>query len=175
MALNYRRTGRGGAAAKAVVAGFALTALTLLVAYPLPAGASTLVAFALVYAMMQTAKSLQGAAVTEHTSQGGRLASRWAAAGVGVSVLIAIVAVIAGYVFLSTPRSKVVIGERDEVYYMGRATENDARAIGEALKNAGYFQNQGASVLISKGLGRFYAVVCGQGWLLGRPQSSRRV
>ena len=103
------------------------------------------------FGIMQVAKALQGEAVRQHTSQGGRLASRWAAGGAGIAVLVALLAIIVGYGYIDTPCAKVMIGERDEVYYAGAATEEDARTLGAALKTVGYFQDTGASVIISKG------------------------
>jgi hypothetical protein len=45
---------------------------------------------------------------------------------------------------------KVLVGSKDEVYYAGSATKQDAQALGEALKTAGYFQDKGFSVVLSK-------------------------
>jgi hypothetical protein len=49
-------------------------------------------------------------------------------------------------------RSKVVIGTRDQIYYFHPATANIARGLGEALKTAGYFKDNGADVTLSKGV-----------------------
>jgi hypothetical protein len=46
---------------------------------------------------------------------------------------------------------RVVFGTKDEVYYFGSATEEDARSLGEALKKIGFFADLGASVVVSKG------------------------
>src|ERR1035438_843411 len=46
---------------------------------------------------------------------------------------------------------KAITGSRDEVYYFGSATKADAEALGRALKAAGYFTDQGASVELTKG------------------------
>jgi|SRR5579871_1031073 len=45
---------------------------------------------------------------------------------------------------------KVTIGTRDAVYYSGSATENDAQALGQALRAAGYLEDRGATVVLSK-------------------------
>jgi hypothetical protein len=54
----------------------------------------------------------------------------------------------------STPAnasSTVTIGTKDEVIYSGEATQDQATALGNALKQAGYFQDRGVTVLLSKG------------------------
>jgi hypothetical protein len=45
---------------------------------------------------------------------------------------------------------KAIIGARDEVYYFGSATKADAEALGQALRAAEYFTDQGASVELVK-------------------------
>src|SRR6185312_7111317 len=45
---------------------------------------------------------------------------------------------------------RAIVGAMDEVYYYGTATEADAKALGEALKAAGFFVDSGASVALSK-------------------------
>ena len=61
-----------------------------------PPYATTGVAIGLLVATVNLAKTLQGAAVEQHVSRGGRLGSRWAVAGLGVILL----AVILGGAFL---------------------------------------------------------------------------
>ncbi|HLK50383.1 MAG TPA: hypothetical protein VKT49_19720 [Bryobacteraceae bacterium] len=46
---------------------------------------------------------------------------------------------------------KIIMGSRDEVYYLGAATESDALSLGRALREAGYLQDRGVSVSLSKG------------------------
>jgi hypothetical protein len=48
---------------------------------------------------------------------------------------------------------KVTIGAKDEVYYSGSATENDAKAVGDKLKQMGYFTDRGFTVFLSKDKG----------------------
>jgi len=48
---------------------------------------------------------------------------------------------------------KVIIGTKDEVIYSGTATQDQATALGNALKNDGYFQDRGVTVLLNKGAG----------------------
>jgi hypothetical protein len=46
---------------------------------------------------------------------------------------------------------KVLIGTSDEVRYSGSATQQEAEALGAALKASGYFQDHGAGVILSNG------------------------
>ena len=58
---------------------------------------------------------------------------------------------------------RALIGTKDEVYYYGSATENEAEALGRALKQAGYFVDAGASVVLSKDNVRYIGFVLGNG------------
>jgi hypothetical protein len=51
------------------------------------------------------------------------------------------------------PQNTVTIGTKDQVVFSGTATATDATALGNALKTAGYFQDRGVTVLLSKGTG----------------------
>ena len=58
---------------------------------------------------------------------------------------------------------KAIIGAKDEIYYLGSATEGEARALGQALRNAGYLVDLGTSVVVSKGGGTAMGFVVGEG------------
>jgi hypothetical protein len=58
---------------------------------------------------------------------------------------------------------KAVIGDKDEVYYLGSATNADAVALGQALKTAGYFTGEGASVELTKDGGSAISFVVSDG------------
>ena len=150
MALNYRRMGETGAAARVVGGGVLLTGLSMLLGFAVPSGASAPVGIAVLFGMVYGAKALQGADVEQHTRLGGKLASRWTAFGVGLAVLVPIVLAIFLYVTAGKPSTKVVIGTKDQVYYSGAAKEQDAKALGQALKSHGYFQDKGVAALVSK-------------------------
>jgi hypothetical protein len=49
-----------------------------------------------------------------------------------------------------TPTHVLTIGTKDQIVYSGTATQNDATALGNALKTAGYFQDTGVTVLLNK-------------------------
>ena len=81
---------------------------------------------------------------------GGRLASRWAAAGIGLAVLIPLLAVVVGYVTVYSANSRIAVGSKAEVQYSGTATAAEARLFGEALQSVGYFRGLGATAVLSK-------------------------
>ncbi|MGA2185419.1 MAG: hypothetical protein ABSH47_20550 [Bryobacteraceae bacterium] len=47
----------------------------------------------------------------------------------------------------------LTVGANDEIRYSGTATEQEAKALGEALKSVGYLEDRGVTVLLSKGSG----------------------
>lgn len=58
---------------------------------------------------------------------------------------------------------KAMVGARDAIYYLGSATEGDAKALGQALREAGYLEDRGVSVVVSKGGGAAIGFVVGEG------------
>jgi hypothetical protein len=67
-----------------------------------------------------------------------------------------------------TVRKKMTVGKatagvKDSVYYFGDATDADARALGEALRSAGYFTDKGATVALLKGEGTVISFVVQEG------------
>jgi hypothetical protein len=152
MALNYRRLGKKNAAITTLAIGIAATGMAIAFGNRVPTYATTGVAVGLLVTTMNLAKSLQGPAVQQHVLRGGPLGSRWAAAGLGVILMVVIFggAMLVGYQ-LGSFGSKVVIGTKDEVFYSGSATKQDALALGQALKDAGYFLDRGVSARVSKG------------------------
>lgn len=155
MALNYRRLGMMGKAFAALAIGTIVTGLAILVGWNLPATVRFPLALALLFATKWMAQSLQGATVKYHVEHGGRLGSRWTAFASGLSFMAALFFV----AFLSVYKSggafaasnSVMIGAKDEVYYSGLATQQEAEALGNALKAKAYFTDRGADVLLSKG------------------------
>ena len=151
MAVNYRRLGKGGKAAAVLLIALLVTALALVFGYLVPQGVSALVAVGLFLGARTAAKALQGAAVEQHVRQGGKLGSKWAAAGLGIALLAIVVG---GYLLVHFALNpKVTIGTKDEVYYSGSATRQDAQTLGATLKTMGFLSDRGASVFLSKGNG----------------------
>lgn len=58
---------------------------------------------------------------------------------------------------------KIRVGAKDEIYYLGSATEADARALGRALRDAGYLQDLGVSVSLSRDERTSIGFVVGEG------------
>ncbi|HTP89607.1 MAG TPA: hypothetical protein VMJ34_21815 [Bryobacteraceae bacterium] len=154
MAINYRRLGRNVAALSAALAGTALTAVVLLLAFADSSDWMKGLPIGLLFAVLYTAKWLQGPAVEQHVQYGGRLGSRWAAFGIGMAALVLVIGVVVAVVFTELAPHKFIVGSKDEVLYSGNATERDARAVGNALRADGYFQDRGVTVLLAKDDGR---------------------
>lgn len=155
MAVNDRRLGITGRGVVTFAAAVAVTALVIFLGWNIPRGFSAPIAVLLVFAMQRIALRMQGAAITDHMQRGGRLASKWAAFGMGVAFLASIFALV--FVAIDIPMSKidhgpkVVVGTKDEVFYTGAANQADAQILGNALKAQGYFADNGVTVMLDKG------------------------
>jgi hypothetical protein len=175
MASNYRKLGQGGNGFLALLLGAAASVAEIyigLTATKNPAIA-TLVLFAVTWF---AAKELQGNAIQTHVAYGGQLHSKWSALWVSLVTTLVLGCGVVAYLYHTgqlqkyiaqvqqqqkqvqtqptqpqTPQNTVTIGTKDQVVYSGTATANDATALGNALKTAGYFQDRGATVLLSKG------------------------
>jgi len=66
---------------------------------------------------------------------------------------------------------KATIGARDTIYYFGSATEADAKALGQALQAAGYFEDLGVTVMLLKDGGTAVSFVVQEG-LWERPETA---
>lgn len=157
MAVNYRRLGKEVNAAVAFLAGLTATILVIISGNFIPSTYTSGLAIVLVVAMRAIAQAVQGQAVQQHVSQGGKLGSRWAAFGIGAGVLVAIAvgvfAIVFGFQLASLSASKVTIGAKDVVEYSGSATKEDAQTLGEKLKQIGYLSDRGVTVILSKDKG----------------------
>jgi len=150
MAVNYRRLGQNGAAWLVMLLGLLVTGVALGVGYAIPDGAWLPLGLGLLFGMRVLAVKLQGEAVAQHVSQGGRLGSKWVAFGVGMAFLALMFVAVFVPVYMKSAHSKVVIGSKDEVYFTGAATKEDAQQLGAALKKSGYFSDRGTSVFVDK-------------------------
>ena len=155
MAVNYRRLGLMGKAVMALAIGAIVTGFAILFGWNLPSSVTFPLALALLFVTQRLARFLQGPAIQNHLEHGGSLASRWTAFASGLGFM----AVLFGVAFLTVYKSggafaaskSVVIGTKDEVYYSGSATKQDAETLGNALKSDSYFTDRGADVLLTKG------------------------
>jgi hypothetical protein len=156
MGANYRRLGKGGQAVGAVAIAVAVTVLAVVFGNLIPLTFSTAVGIGLLLATKSLAQVLQGPDVTQHVSAGGKLASRWAATGVGVVMMAVILGGIFLFVYAQEVLSygtKMTFGSKDVIYYSGSATAAEASMVGEKLKNIGYFSDHGFTVFLSKDKG----------------------
>lgn len=151
MALNYHRLGQMGRAVMTLLVGTLVTGLVLLVTWNLPSGANVPIAIALLVVTRLSADKLQGRAVKEHVARGGQLASRWSAFWVSLIFLAIFFGIVLVIVYQGEQRTGVMIGTKDEVFYSGSATSAEAQALGNALKEIGYFKDRGANVMVDKG------------------------
>lgn len=155
MAANYRRLEMNGAAGAALLIGIVVTGLAILIGWNLPGNISVPLALALLFGTKWMAQALQGATMRYHVEHGGCLGSRWTAFGSGVGFMAALFAVAFFTVFksgtVSAANTGVMIGSKDEVYYSGLATKQEAQSLGNALKEGGFFTDRGADVVLSKG------------------------
>jgi hypothetical protein len=160
MAINYRRLGRPRAAVIALASGIvgtaaAMLAATLFVSSSAVSSAAAAALFAVTY---QTIKGIQGPVIAQHLNQGGSRSSRWAAFGISVATCVALLAVVFGGVLaylvgaaaVHDRQSAVAIGTKDNILISGSATKQDALSLGQALKQAEYFKDNGATVLLDK-------------------------
>ncbi|HEY1242900.1 MAG TPA: hypothetical protein VGF16_20200 [Bryobacteraceae bacterium] len=65
---------------------------------------------------------------------------------------------------------KVIVGARDTVYYLGSATESEAKALGQALRDVGYLQDLGVTVEVSRDNGTVLGFVVSNG-VWDRPEA----
>lgn len=159
LALNYWKWGQKSAAAAAVTAGFVVTAVILWIAVIAPSSIPS-AAFLVpqVLGGYLVAKALQGPRLEAHRVAGGTNASNWIGAGIGIAFgAVQLAALVGIVVFTGTNPSAVFdaqrsvdMGHGQEVYYSRGATREDAMRLGEALKDAGFFDDTApATVLIA--------------------------
>ncbi len=170
MAVNYRRLGMKAAGILALMVGVFVTGAAILIGWNLPKNVTFPLALALLMGTKWMAKSLQGPTVKYHIEHKGRLASRWTALGSGVGFMAAMFTIAFLTMFqsghVSAASTGVMIGSKDEVYYSGSATMQDAKSLGDALKTGGYFTDRGADVFLSKGAdGTIVSFVVGKDYL----------
>jgi hypothetical protein len=163
MASNYRKLGQGNNGVLALILGAAASVGLVYMALKTTANP----AIASVVLMVCTglaAKQLQGEAIKTHVAWGGQLYSKLRAVGIAIATSLVLGCALIGYLVYTgqwqsfaaqygVGQNTVTIGTKDQVIYSGTATQADATALGNALKAAGYFQDRGVNVLLSKGTG----------------------
>jgi hypothetical protein len=149
LALNYKRLGRGTAAALTVLCGLLTVAALVALDLKLPESSPTLLLALPVFLILWlAAKLLQGRAFDRHVEQRGELASGWAAAGFGLLGLALFCGVSVGafrvyeHYLLSRLGTRIDFGGGAEIFFTQGATEADARALGAFLREAGVFDGR---------------------------------
>ncbi len=148
MALNYRRLGEPSKAVITFAAGLLVTALAIAFCWQLPHSVTTPLALVLLLATRKLAQMLQGKTISERVQQGARLGSPGVALAIGAAFLVGLVGIV--YAAETLSESKVTVGVKDEVYYSGSATSEDASTLGKRLKQIGYLTDRGVSVLLDR-------------------------
>jgi hypothetical protein len=147
MAINYDRMGKRAAAWTTAMC-FVLTAGVIIVlANTLPDNTPSAVVISVssFIAIYIAARRLQGEPYEAHMRAGGPTASGWSAAGMGVLGIALFLGafVAAAFAFdLGGFGTRVDFGGGQEIYYARGATEADARALGQVLRQAGFFDGR---------------------------------
>ncbi len=163
LALNYWALGKARAAWVTLAVGTLITAVIMGVLLSLPerlGNAPTLVThLAALSFIWGAAQVLQGDRFAQHLRQGGRRASTWGAAGIGVLCAVVLVAGIGGYYLVFDPWGrKINYGPSEEVYYTGGATEAEARQLGRVLMEEGVFDGSSEAAVQLKKEGETFVV-----------------
>jgi hypothetical protein len=159
LALNYWKWGQKSLAAAAITAGLLTTGVLFWLAWLAP---ETVPAAAFLVPQILggyfLARSLQGRRFSAHIVSGGKKASNWLGAGIGLAVFTPLIGAVAVFVLISgvNPSAfvdmqySVDMGHDQHVYYARGATRDDAQRFGDALETEGYFDGTTpADVLIS--------------------------
>ncbi len=150
MAANHRMLERPGRGLNILFLTGGLTLFLLLAAFNLPdsaSQASSILAFLPAFILQWWAKNTFKADQDLHAAQGGALASRWKAASLGLLCGAAIL----GSIFLffqNQMGERYPVSAQEEIYYKGGTTKAEVKALGDLMKEIGFFNGQGAKTLI---------------------------
>jgi hypothetical protein len=131
LAMNYRRLGAPGKARLTIVFGALASALLIVIAMGMH-GSGSVLPIVSVFAMVSTARVLQGADVERHIALGGQRGSSWRAIGLGVASLAISLGAVFGIAYAQETRHRIVLG-KTEVRYTDGATRAEAEAVGDTL------------------------------------------
>jgi hypothetical protein len=151
LALNYRALHKRRAFWLTAGSALLICSLLCILLLRLPReGPNLCVGVVCLMVMYVMARALQGENFDYHVRTGGRQVSNWKAAGLGVlgAVLFIGLILLCSFTF-DAARGKgwwrrVEFGRGHEVYYVRGATEAEARALGQFLQGAGYFDSRRA-------------------------------
>lgn len=154
MAMNFHRMGSSAAAVVTILLGLLATTAIIAAAAMLPNNAAALgLSVGGLVATFLIAKQTQGPVIELHRLAGGKIGSGWMAAAVALLVVAVGVIGIVAYEVLVPPLegTRLVIGRNDEIFYSGRVTEDEAKALGRQLQEIGYFTNRGVTTKFARG------------------------
>ncbi len=155
LAINYWRVGRKSAAWTIAVAGLFASMGVFAAAAVLPEDVPNML-FVLIQllAMYFAATGLQQTLISQHRRDGGRMASKWAAAGISILVVAGVGALfVVGLVLIELGElgSHYEVTPNEEIYYSGDADRDDARRLARCLQEEEYFDDSSeATVLMSE-------------------------
>lgn len=154
LARNYWVLGRKRAALATLTTAILLTLAHLIYIIWLPDNSRLWIVAILLtlVAMLVLARVLQGQVYADHVRQGGRTASAWLAAGLGLLAGgLSMGFIFAWFAMVGDSYPSLQFGQGEEVYYAPPVTEAEARQLGQALQAAGYFDNTGpAGALLAR-------------------------
>jgi len=134
-------------------AGIAIDATEVLAAFFLPSIFAGLLALAALIATIYFAVKIHRPFYEQQVGAGAQRASIWTGLGVGGAmwVIYTLIGFVVAGGLPTTGRFKtLVVGTKDDVYYSQDITEKEAKALADALKSGGFFQDRGADVFVSK-------------------------
>jgi hypothetical protein len=156
LAINYARMRRRTAAWWVGIMGVAATLVFFAAGFVAPDVPNSIFLLVQLVGVYMLANALQGNRIRSHSRQRGEIASAWQAVGIGAVCGVVLLVLIFGVVYAleASPGTVVRFGD-DEIYYLGDATEEDARKLGEFLKEAGFFRGEGVTVTLEITSGRY--------------------
>jgi hypothetical protein len=104
-------------------------------------------------------KQLYGRELEKQRRAGGRIASAWKGAGIGLLSLVTMVPMLLGFVLITegvgpgalfANHGQLIEFGNDEIYIVGDASTEDADRLADALKELQYFDGTGSSVRIRR-------------------------
>ena len=149
---DLKRLGDPLRARNALLLGLGTTAMLMVLAFTLPDAIGRPLPGIFAVAYWQLAKGQVGPRFQAHLVARGAKESGWAAAGVALLVAVGVAAVIVPIaLFAPDTAPHVDFGAEQIVYFEKGATEADARQLGEALKEQGFFAGKsGKDVYVEK-------------------------
>jgi len=159
MRSNYARLGQQSKATISLVVGVLVTAVVIVLAMLLPENTGYGIPLIITVIYFSVAKKDLGDLVASHLQAGGERESGWKTAGIGLACMVLVLGIIVGLIIATESDPLVTqmdFGQSQHVYYRDNATEEDARNLGNYLKESGFFNDAGPKdVLLRREDGKF--------------------